>query len=111
MLRNGILAIPRHFIGFAFLIIGQVEHHVGQPFLEGWIVLELFEKFHIICHDRENDLLQGPFALSPGFLFIRVLHSIAVLLIVGNHDWDTQKLLLYVIGIVPLDIPEHVIEF
>ena len=44
-------------IRFPFLVVGEMKHKVGQPLLEGRIILKLLEQFHIIRHNSKDDLL------------------------------------------------------
>jgi len=49
-----------------FLVVGQVENHVGKPFLEVGIIGILLVEFDIVCHDLEHDCGKHMLAFQAG---------------------------------------------
>ena len=87
-----------------------MKYKVGKPLLERGIILKLFEQFHIISHDSEDDLLQSPLTFKSCTLFIRVLHSILIFLIPRNHSGYFKNLSAYIIRVIPVDIAKHIVK-
>lgn len=97
-------------IRFPVLVISQVEHQIAQPLLEFRVVDILLEQFHVVSHDGEDDLLQHTVAFGTGFLLVAVAHSVLVLLVSAYHAGNLHNLATDVIGIVPVDIAEHMCQ-
>lgn len=91
-------------------IVGQIEYKSRQPFFERQIVLELLKQIYIVCHGREDDLLQSTLTFGTRFLLIRILHGILILLIFKSHLRDGQNLTLRIIRIISVDVYKHIVE-
>ena len=104
------LFVRRHGILFSLWVIRKVKHQIGQPLFKRGIVLELFKQFHIVCHDGNDDLLQGSFTFKPRTLHIGVLHGVFIFFILGYHCRDFKNLSADIIRIVPVDVSEHIVE-
>ena len=91
-------------------VVCHAEHHVRQPLLEGWVIVELLKQFHIIRHNTKDNGLESALHFEAGVLLVRVAHGVLKFLILGNHERYFSYLATDVIGISPFDIPEEVIK-
>jgi len=52
------------------LMASETKHHICYPSLERWVVVELFEQFHVVGHDAQNNLLKYAVAFHTGVLTV-----------------------------------------
>ena len=57
-----------------FLVVGQVEDHIGKPFLEVGIIGILLVEFDIVGHDFEHNRGQDMIAFQTGVLPVGIQH-------------------------------------